>query len=256
MLEPQGWPEDATYDALIGDWSIYQREKGHKTSTDDVLTAWLAWQMMDGRPPKRYLDLGCGIGSVLLMSSHALAPEYGLGIEAQKQSADMAKASISRLPTSKSIEVLNADFRSAISEEMAHSFDLVTGSPPYFPVGTGTMSQDYQRAACRFELRGGVEAYCEAGARALSSEGIFVLVFQTEWDERVMKAAQSAKLTLRQRVDVQMHTDRTEPFLSVYAFGFRGTDGANMRFAIRDEEGRITPEYRSARTKLGLPTST
>lgn len=255
VQQTKGWPEDATYDVLIGNWSFYQRKKGHKTSTDDVLTAWFARHVQEGRRPERYLDLGCGIGSVLLMTCHALRPKYTLGIEAQDQSALMAKASINRLGPGMGIDVLRADFRTGITREMNGRFDLVTGSPPYFPQGAGTISKDPQRAACRFELRGGVEAYCEAAAQAMSTQSCFVMVFQTQWEDRVMNAARASNLHLRHRADIQMRTDRPKPFLSLYAFGFESTDTKKIRFAIRDEQGNITPEYRAARTQLGLRTS-
>ena len=39
--EPVGWPDDAGRDRLIGDWHIFQRSGGHRTSTDDLITACL-----------------------------------------------------------------------------------------------------------------------------------------------------------------------------------------------------------------------
>ena len=254
-VEPSGWPEDAIYDVLVGSWSIYQRKKGHKTSTDDVLTAWLAYRAMNGQSPQRYLDLGCGIGSVLLMTCHALRPLYSKGIEAQQQSASMAQASIDRLPDDLKIELNQGDFREFIEGAESHSFDLVTGSPPYFPLGTGTQSIDYQRTACRFELRGGVEAYCEAAERAMAEDARFVLVFQTQWNERVLCAADAVNLQLKTQVDVKMRLDNPDPFLSIYEFSRNASECEALTFSIRDAGGNITPEYRAARNELGLPTS-
>jgi len=253
-LEPTGWPEDAIYDALVANWSIYQRENGHKTSTDDVLTAWYAAKNMNPRTPNRYLDLGCGIGSVLLLTSHALRPKYSLGIEAQAQSALMAQKSVSKLPTDLSIQIIHSDFRAAIDAERSRCFDLVTGSPPYFPVGTGTMSKDYQRSACRFELRGGVEAYCASAAQAMSETGSFILVHQTEWNERVLKAAKQAELYLHSQLNVLMREDRDRPFLSVYCFRRAKAVPTYDGFAIRTASGRITERYKSARAEIGLNT--
>ncbi len=253
LVEPQGWPDDATYDALIGSWSLYQRTRGHKTSTDDVLTAWLATRCVP--EPHRYLDLGCGIGSVLLMTCYALRPGYAVGIEAQQQSVAMARASVGQLPGEEAIEVRAGDFRDALVPSETHIFDLITGSPPYFPVGAGTMSSDYQRAACRFELRGGVEAYCQAAAHAMTPQGTFVMVFQTQWEVRVLQAAAAVDLQLQRQTDVRMRVDRDEPFLSVYAFGREPTTVQRAHFAIRDATGTITPEYRSARAELGLSTA-
>ena len=146
------WPADATRNQCVGDWFIYQRKGGHRTSTDDLVTAWLAVTMAEGRPVRRYLDLGCGIGSVLLMTVHALRPDYTLGVEAQPQSAVMARRTVGELRDAPLIEVLESDFREANIGAMA-KFDVITGSPPYLPVGTGVMSPDAQRRACRFELR-------------------------------------------------------------------------------------------------------
>jgi len=253
--EPVGWPEDAICDDLIGNWRIYQRAKGHKTSTDDVLTAWLACRSMAGDRPQRYLDLGCGIGSVLLMTCHVLRPDYALGVEAQVQSAAMAAASIRQLPDEENIEIRHGDFRSAMGEKASRSFDLVTGSPPYFPLGTGVLPEDYQRTACRFELRGGVEAYFQAAKRAMTDDGKFVLVFQTEWDKRVLAAAQDSGLHLQQRADVSMRSDREGPFLSVYVFGCAPVRVQEVSFAIRDGHGDVTTAYREIRREMGLTSA-
>ncbi|MBW2376977.1 MAG: hypothetical protein JRF55_13495 [Deltaproteobacteria bacterium] len=89
-MDAKDWPEDAGRDRLIGDWHIYQRTGGHRTSTDDLITAWYAVHR-NPDPPERYLDLGCGVGSVLLMVSHKLRPKIVLGVEAQAQSLMMAR---------------------------------------------------------------------------------------------------------------------------------------------------------------------
>src|SRR5512143_2988016 len=51
---------------LAGDWRILQRIDGHRWSLDDLVTAWFAAEHAP-RPPRRFADLGCGIGSVLML---------------------------------------------------------------------------------------------------------------------------------------------------------------------------------------------
>ena len=248
---PEVWPEDATHDELIGAWKIYQRKRGHRTSTDDFLTAWLATDLRQDRRVERYLDLGCGIGSVLLLAAYALRPDRSVGVEAQPQSALMARRTVSELPDPPAIEIVSSDFRDVDVESLG-TFDLITGSPPYLPVGTGVMSPDPQRRACRFEIRGGVEAYCEKAAELLEPNGELVLVFQTQWDDRVLAAAEACGFHLAARADVTTRGEPTNPFLSVY--GFRHEEGP-MRasaFSIRDEEGIVTPEWQAARKLVGL----
>jgi tRNA1Val (adenine37-N6)-methyltransferase len=55
-------------------------------------------------------------------------------------------------------------------------FDLITGAPPFKPVGSGTLPRDAQRAASRFELRGGAREYAEAAAAHLAPHGTVLLL--------------------------------------------------------------------------------
>lgn len=245
------WPADASSDALVGSWRIWQRRRGHRTSTDDLLTAWLAVATAGG-PVSRYADIGCGIGSVLLMTAHALRPGVCVGVEAQPQSVAMARRTVAELPDAPPIAIVEGDLRDVDPEQLGGPFDLVTGSPPYLPMSTGIVSPDPQRAACRFELRGGVEGYCEAAARLLTPSGGFCLVFQTTWDERVLAAGRAAGLHLTHRADVRTRATQAAPFLSVYRFGRHATDVTAIELAVRDAEGGITPEYAVARALLGL----
>ncbi|HUH04733.1 MAG TPA: methyltransferase domain-containing protein, partial [Kofleriaceae bacterium] len=200
--EPTEWPADARRDRLIGDWHLHQRRGGHRTSTDDLVTAWFATSRTAGAPA-RYLDLGCGIGSVLLMTAHRLRPGASLGLEAQPQSVLMARRSIAELPPgAPPIEVACSDFRSW--DPAGREFELITGSPPYFPLSAGVLPADAQRRGCRFEARGGIEAYCTTAASVLAPRGRFYIVFQTAGDERVLAAAAAAGLALHGRVDLHM----------------------------------------------------
>jgi len=248
--EPTGWPSDVTRDRLIGDVHLYQRRGGHRTSTDDVVTAWFASKRF-ARTPQRYLDLGCGVGSVLLMTVHRLRPLYSVGVEAQPQSVEMARRSVAELPCGMpAIIVRQADFRDP--DFVDGTFDLVTGSPPYFPLSDGVLPADAQRRACRFEARGGVEAYCDAAARALDEGGSFYLVFQTTWDARVLAAAQATQLHLTARADFRMRVDRPGPFLTVYEFRRIPSALTAVELSIRDVNGAFTAEYEAARAELGV----
>lgn len=252
--EPEGWPADAGRDRLIGDWHIWQRSGGHRTSTDDVLTAWFAARGDAVAPPQSYCDLGCGIGSVLLMVAHKLRPRRCVGVEAQPQSVLMARRAVRELPPdAPPITVEHSDFR----DFSGGAFDLVTGSPPYFPLGTGSLPADPQRRACRFEARGGVEAYCETAARCVARDGRFVFVFQTTWDARVLDAIEAAGLSLWARHDAKMREDRDAPFLTVYEARPRTNPGVveGSSFAIRTATGDISAAYGRARRDLGVDAS-
>lgn len=250
--EPEGWPEDARRDRLMGDWFLYQRTGGHRTSTDDVLTAWFAVHRTKG-PVTRYLDLGCGLGSVLLMTAHRLRPAHCTGVEAQPQSVELARRSVAELPPgAPPIDIVHSDFRAW--QPSGPIYDLITGSPPYFPLGTGVLPDDAQRRACRFEARGGIEAYCETAARCLAEGARFYAVFQTTWDDRVRAAAEAAALHITATLEAHMREDRPEPFLHVYEMAKVPSElpAPSVQLAIRDSKGELSPEYREARRELGV----
>ncbi|MCA9576928.1 MAG: methyltransferase domain-containing protein [Sandaracinaceae bacterium] len=257
---PADWPTDVTHDRLIGDVSIYQRKGGHRTGTDDVLTAYYATHRRPGACPS-YLDLGCGIGSVLLMVAHRLRPAECVGVEAQSESFTLASRAVAELPEGfPRVRLVHADFRGL---DLGRRFAVVTGSPPYFPTHAGVLPQDPQRLACRFEVRGGVEAYCLAAARHLEPEGRFFVVHQTVHEPRVLTAAAGAGLHLRSCLDARMRTDRAAPFLTVYEFGLAavGAQGvlspsdacpARAGLSIRGADGAFTKAYTAARRELGV----
>lgn len=245
------WPEDATRDAFCGDWFLWQRRRGHRTSTDDMLTAWLATRVSH-TPPERYLDLGCGIGSVLLLTAHALRPGWSIGVEAQAQSARMAARTIDELPMSApTLHVRQADIR-ALDPARTGRFPLITGSPPYLPEGSGVQSPDPQRAACRFELRGGIEDYCHTAAALLAPGGHFVVVFQSTWHDRVISAATQAGLSPRQQVDLFTRSDRPEDFLKVYALSNQPGPTQRRTLCVRQPDGSLTQDWKTVRMDLYL----
>src|SRR3954466_4841951 len=63
-LEPA---DDEDLCLLTGDWRLFQKQVGHRLSLDDLGPAWVAPRRRDPARALRALDLGCGLGSVLLM---------------------------------------------------------------------------------------------------------------------------------------------------------------------------------------------
>ena len=153
MTRLPGVEEDVTVDRLAGDWAIHQLAAGHRFSADDMLVAWLAAQVAPGA--RRLLDLGAGIGSVGFMTLWALqdrapggAPRTLTMVEAQPVSQRLALATAALNGFGDQVRGFVSDLRD-LPAEVVGPYDLVTGSPPYFPLGTGKVSPHPQKAACR-----------------------------------------------------------------------------------------------------------
>lgn len=97
--------------------------------------------------------------------------------------------------------------------------DLVTGTPPYFPVARGGLPPCEESAACLFEVRGGVEEYCAAASRIMAPDGVFVVCETAAPDgrprQRVLLAARRAGLRVLSILDVSGRVGKA-PLFSTY----------------------------------------
>jgi tRNA1Val (adenine37-N6)-methyltransferase len=237
---------------LSGDWRLFQKQRGHRWSLDDLVTAWLASAQASAQAPAHCLDLGCGIGSVLLMIAWRFPAARCLGIEAQPTSAALARKSIAWNGVEGRVELLEGDFRHALPNQM---FELVTGTPPYFPLGSGTLSEKVQAGPCRFEHRGGVEAYCDAAARVLSPLGSFVFCESAGQQARVQAALEQTRLQLRRQVDV-IPREGKAPLISVFCAQRSPCEApAPEALVVRDCHGQWTPEFVAVRRAMGMPSA-
>lgn len=248
---PTVLPEE-TLDLLAGDWRILQLRGGHRFSTDDLVTAWAGTQAQPGA--RRLLDLGAGIGSVGLMALWASDPAASLVmVEAQALSHEMARRTVALNGLEDRVVLRLGDLRdrSAVLPEEEGSFDLVTGSPPYIPIGKGAVSPHPQRAACRIELRGDVFDYCRTAARALSPQGRFSLV-HAAGDLRPEPAFAAAGLSLLWRQDVVFRRGRP-PTIAVFVAARSGEREDRPPITVREADGQWTEEWRALRLAMGAP---
>lgn len=183
----------------MGKWKIFQKQGGHRFSTDDVTTAWVAIHRIiqmrqEGVNVTHHLDMGCGLGSVLMMVAWKFTDLISTGIEAQTISCGLAKRSIRYNGAADRITIYNGDLRDPAVLPTPQKFEIVTGTPPYFKSGEGALSAKVDQKACLFEFRGGVEDYIEAASRYLTDDGHFVVVESALGKKRFDAAAQAHRI--------------------------------------------------------------
>ena len=250
-----------TLDAISGYFRIFQLTNGHRFSTDDVLTACYgtAWC-----PTARtVLDLGSGIGTVGMIAAWRLPGAKFVTAEAQQESVRLAKKSARWNGLEDRYEIRQGDFRDENILRDDERFDLVLGSPPYFPLGSGVEGDHPQKIACRFEMRGDIADYCTVAAKHLERGGFFACVFPVAPDEqhqRVKDSAAKAGLSIvRCRPIVLREPER--PLLGLFGMmrsqdlpeTFRKKTWTEPPLIIRTRDGAIHPEYSTVKLSFGFP---
>lgn len=260
--DPDLFPgDDETIDVLCGHFRIFQLRNGHRYSTDDVLTAWYgtSWCPM----ARTVLDIGSGIGTVAMVAAWRLPSIRVVTIEAQEDSVALARKSVRWNGLADRFDIRHGDFRDAGSLKPGERFDLVLGSPPYFPMGSGVEGDHPQKIACRFEVRGTIDDYCATAAAHIERGGIFACVFPVNPEEqarRVADAARSAGLAiLRQRPVVLREGE--PPLIGVFVMMRQCDLPATMHqqtwhepsLIIRRQDGAVHPEYAAVKLSFGFP---
>lgn len=243
---------DESLSCLTGDWRLFQPSRGHRWSLDDLVTADVAAQVAERAGATEALDLGCGLGSVLLMLAWRLPGLSLVGLEAQEVRAALARRSIRWNGVQGRARVLEGDLRE-LPAEFRGAFDLVTGTPPYFPPGTAVAAASASAAACRVEERGGVEAYLAAAARAVRPGGHVVLCAQAPETPRLDAGAAAVGLALTERLWVQPRPGKPRlVVVDVYGAAPRGPP-LERELVVRDGLGAWTEPMRALRTRMGMP---
>jgi len=257
-LAPPDVPADESLDAISGHFRLFQLRDGHRFSTDDVLTAWYGTTWAPRAAT--VLDLGSGIGSVGMVAAWRLPSATFVTVEAQEESVRLARKSAAYNGLEARYDIRQGDFRDPGVLGADERFDLVLGSPPYFPRGTGVEGDHPQKVQCRFEVRGDVSDYTRVAMAHLAPGGVFACVFPSVQLDRVVQAAGAAEAVIVRRRPV-VFREGDAPLVDLLVM-MRAVDlPASMRAAtwvepplvIRQASGPVHPEYAAVKLAFGFP---
>ena len=166
----------------LGKYQLTQSDACFKLGRDSVLLAGFCTL----RPKWTVCDLGCGVGSLLLLTAQREENLTRVGIELDPTAAALARKNLADNALSGTI--LTGDLREK-SLLRGDQFHLVLSNPPYFRAGSGKSG-----GQARMDDTCSVEDLCRTAGRLTRTGGRFALAYRPERLAELFAALQTAKL--------------------------------------------------------------
>lgn len=125
---------------------------------------------------EKALDLGTGTGIIPILLKAKTKGAHFIGLEIQKESADMARRSVALNGLEKDIEIVTGDIKDASELFGASSFDVITTNPPYMIGQHGLQNGNEAKTIARHEILCDLEDILRESSRLLREHGRFYMV--------------------------------------------------------------------------------
>lgn len=177
--------DDLQYKGL----KIIQNTDGFCFGIDSILLTDFSKDMKKG---KKIVDLGTGTGIISILLSKKVEAEKIVGVEKQKEVADMAKRSTQINNLHNIIEIINEDIKNLNLEK--NYFDYVVTNPPYKKQGTGLINQNDKHLISRHETTVNLEEWIKTSYSLLKDKGAMYMVHRPERLNEIIEYLKKYKL--------------------------------------------------------------
>ncbi len=123
------------------------------------------------------MDLGTGCGILLLLLSQTTKALSFVGVEIQKELAELAKKNVRLNHLEDRVSILQKDFRDLKDTYPPGSFDVVLSNPPYRKYRTGRVNPGMEKAIARHEIKGTLEDLISIASYLLPPKGRCYVIF-------------------------------------------------------------------------------
>ena len=125
---------------------------------------------------EKVLDLGTGTGVIPILMRARYESNHFVGLELQKESAQMAERSVKLNHLEDSISIVEGDIKEVTGLFKKASFQVVTSNPPYMIDHHGLQNMDSEMAIARHEIRCSLLDVITAAKNMLEPGGRFYMV--------------------------------------------------------------------------------
>lgn len=186
-------PTETVDDLLIKGLRIIQKSKGFRFTLDSVLLAHFATI----KRRDRVVDLGTGTGIIPLLMTTRADDLKIIGIEIQKDIADMANRSVGLNKLEDQIKVINSDIKDIKSVIKDFHPTSIIANPPYWSIDEGKISHNEGRALSRHEISSDFKMFVATASKLLNNQGRFTCIHRSERFLEILQVLNEQQLTPR-----------------------------------------------------------
>lgn len=154
---------------------ILQYTNGYCFTSDAVLLA----NTVKCNNGDTIVDFGCGNGVISLLLTAKTPCKNIIGIELQKQVAQLAKQNVELNNLQERVEIINDDIANAPQILGKESVQVVVCNPPYFANSSGEKRENPQVALSRHESACTLEEIIKSASKILKFGGQFYMIHKT-----------------------------------------------------------------------------
>lgn len=169
--------DEVIEDLQFKNLKIIQNKNGFCFGIDSVLLVNFAKEI---KKQSKVLDLGTGTGIIPILLSGKVELKKAIGVEIQKDVANMAKRSVSLNNLDDKIEIINENVINIGKLYPKQYFDVVITNPPYKKIGTGIINESEAKIISRHEITANLEDFIKTARDMLKDKGEFFMVHRPE----------------------------------------------------------------------------
>ena len=156
---------------------IIQNKNGFCFGIDSVLLSDFAKEI---KKESKIADLGTGTGILGILLCGKTQNTKILGVEIQKEVAEIAQKSVKLNNLQDRFQVICEDIKNLREKYKAWCFDAIVTNPPYKKQGTGKINENDSKLISRHEVMANLEDFISTAAYLLKDKGSIYMVHRPE----------------------------------------------------------------------------
>ncbi|MDE7191810.1 MAG: methyltransferase [Clostridia bacterium] len=191
------------------------------------------------------VDFGCGNGVISLLLTAKTPCEKVIGIELQKEVADLAVKNVELNNLQDKITILNKNIADAPATLGKESVQVVVCNPPYFSADSGEKRESPQIALSRHESVCDLEGIILSASQILKFGGAFYIIHKTSrMAEAITYCSQNKLIPKTLTLIYPKISKKADTF--VLTCKKQGKHSLNVeKLVVYDEDGNMTHEAKA-----------